>query len=125
MDEVSYWAKRGKSRTCMTMAGHTAERGDAFACDQLESTLGIEVVHHDDLPAGPDVPDHDGVAAGGVEERHRQRESRSVPSEKGRRGLVPNRSCARVLMKKRLIKLVHMLRCVPTAPLGRPVVPEV
>ena len=31
----------------------------------------------------------------------------------------------RELMKKRLIKFVHMLRWVPTAPLGRPVVPDV
>ena len=38
---------------------------------------------------------------------------------------LPNRSWPRVLMKKRLIRLVQMLRCVPTAPLGRPVVPEV
>ena len=43
----------------------------------------------------------------------------------GSRGELPNRMPPRVLMKKRLIRLVAMLRCVPTAPLGRPVVPDV
>jgi len=38
---------------------------------------------------------------------------------------VPNRVAPRVLMKKRLMRLVAMLRWVPTAPLGRPVVPDV
>ena len=38
---------------------------------------------------------------------------------------LPKRVAPRVLMKKRLIRLVPMLRWVPTAPLGRPVVPDV
>ncbi len=37
----------------------------------------------------------------------------------------PNRLAPREFTKKRLIKLVIMLRWVPTAPFGRPVVPEV
>ena len=49
-------------------------------------------------------------------------------------GYIPTASAAsdpvarmplRVLMKNRFIKLVQALRCVPTAPLGRPVVPDV
>ena len=51
---------------------HAAEGGDPLALDQLERPLGIPVVHHDKLPAGGQVGDHDGVTAGGVEERHRQ-----------------------------------------------------
>ena len=41
------------------------------------------------------------------------------------RAAAPKRMEPRELMKKRLIRLVHMLRWVPTAPLGRPVVPDV
>ena len=41
------------------------------------------------------------------------------------RAAVPKRMVPRELMKKRLIRLVTMLRWVPTAPLGRPVVPDV
>ena len=37
----------------------------------------------------------------------------------------PKRMPPRLLTKNRFIRLEHMLRWVPTAPLGRPVVPDV
>jgi hypothetical protein len=63
---------------------------------------------------------------GGVEEGHREQEG--VLGARGDGSVsdpVPKRSGPGVLMKKRFIRLVHMLRWVPTAPLGRPVVPDV
>ena len=55
---------------------HAAEGADPLPLDQLEGALGVEVVHHHELPAGGQVGDHDRVAAGGVEERHREQEGR-------------------------------------------------
>ena len=55
-------------------------------------------------------------------------DNRYAPVRRCRRpggALVGERSPARELRKKRLIRLVPMLRWVPTAPLGFPVVPEV
>ena len=83
MDEVSYWAKFGGVEHLHDHGRHAAEGGDPLALDQLERALGIEVVHHHDLPAGPDVPHHDGVTARGVEERHREEDTRSAPSLDG------------------------------------------
>jgi len=53
-----------------------------------------------------------------------RRKAACVFSPTGARA-VPKRVAPRVLMKKRLIRLVAMFRWVPTAPLGRPVVPDV
>src|SRR3984957_7771335 len=52
--------------------GDAAEEGDLLPLDELEGPLGIEVVHHHQLPAGGGVGDQHGVAAGGVEQGHRQ-----------------------------------------------------
>ena len=67
-------AKLGRVEHLHDHGRHAAEGADPLALDQLEGTLGVEVVHHHELPARGDVGDHDGVAAGGVEERHREEE---------------------------------------------------
>ena len=76
MEDVSNFEKLGESRTCMTMAGTPPKVPICLPFDQLERALGVEVVHHHELPAGGQVGDHDRVAAGGVEERDRQQEGR-------------------------------------------------
>ena len=48
-----------------------------------------------------------------------------VVPETSVRADLPYRSWPRVFTKKRFIRFVHVLRCVPTAPFGRPVVPDV
>ena len=106
----------------MTMAGRP-ERGDPLALDQLEGPGGVEVVHHDDLPAGAGVPHHDGVTARGVEQGHGEQIGQ-LPLAGGVGQGLPNRSWPLVLRKKRLIKLVQMLRWVPTAPLDVPWCPR-
>ena len=66
------------------------------------------------------------MASGGVEERHRQQVRVLLPG--ARRG---DRSTRRIEQlprddaNTRLIKFVQMLRCVPSAPFGLPVVPDV
>ena len=74
MEEVSYLSKFGRVEHLHDHGRHAAERADPLALNQLERALGVEVVHHHELPAGGQVGDHDGVAAGGVEQRHREEE---------------------------------------------------
>ena len=92
MDEVSYLAKRGRVEHLHDHGRHAAEGGDLLALDQLEGACGVEVVHHDDLPAGPDVPHHDRVTAGGVEERYREQDGASAGCRSGRLRDLPKRS---------------------------------
>ena len=125
-EDVSRLAKLGESMTCITMAGHPAEDGDALPLDQLEGPLGVEVVHHDQLAPGRGVGHQHGVAAGGVEQGNRQ-EVGVLGAAARRRPISPVRAgCPPTVdTKNRFIRLDTLLRWVPTAPLGRPVVPEV
>ena len=58
MEDVSYLEKLGESMHLHDHGRHAAEDGDPLALDELEGPLGVEVVHHDDLPAGRHVGDH-------------------------------------------------------------------
>ena len=52
--------------------GDTAEGRDLLALDELEGSLRVKVMHHHEPASGGRVDDQDGLAAGGVEERHRE-----------------------------------------------------
>ncbi len=125
MDDVSYLEKLGESRTCITMDG-TPPKVAIFSRSissraRSASKWCIMMIFP---PAARFVT---------MTEWHPVAWKRGTESKKAGWVLVPVSSSAavpkrvepRVLRKKRLIRFVHMLRWVPTAPLGRPVVPDV
>ena len=107
---------------------HAAGRGDLLALDQLQRLLRVPFAHQHELAAaGDERGSISGEAAGGVEERHRQQRaafcgafgSGAGSGSPRRRKLRAAANTAGAMM------LAVMLRWVPSAPFGLPVVPEV
>ena len=124
MEDVSYFEKSGESSTCMTMAG-TPPNVPIFSRSISSSARsGSKWCIITSFPPAArleTMTEWHPVAWNSGTER---RKAAWAFSPTGARP-VPKRVAPRVLMKKRLIRLVHMFRWVPTAPLGRPVVPDV
>ena len=125
IDDVSNFEKLGESSTCITMEGTPPNVPILSRSISSSARSGSKWCIITSLPPAATFETmtewHPVAWKSGTE----RRKAGCALSPTGSRAGVPNRMDPRVLMKNRLIKLVHMLRCVPTAPLGRPVVPDV
>ena len=125
MEDVSNFEKLGESSTCMTMAG-TPPNVPIFSRSISSSARsGSKWCIITSFPPAARLETMTEWQPVAWNSGTESRKAGCVLSPVCSRGELPKRMAPRVLMKKRLIRLVHMLRCVPTAPLGRPVVPDV
>ena len=125
MEEVSNFEKLGESSTCITMAGTPPKVPILSRSISSSARSGSKWCIITIFPPAAMLETmtewHPVAWKSGTERRNAGWVLSPVVSS----AAVPKRMAPRVLMKKRLIRLVHMLRWVPTAPLGRPVVPDV
>ena len=125
MEDVSYLEKLGESSTCMTMAGTPPNVPIFSRSISSRARSGSKWCIITSFPPAArldTMTEWQPVAwNSGTERRKAACDLSPVASRVG----LPKRVAPRVLMKKRLMRFVHMFRCVPTAPLGRPVVPDV
>ena len=126
MDEVSNLSKLGESSTCITMAGTPPKvpiRSRSISWSARSGSKWCIITSFPPAARLETMTEWQPVAWNRGTERRKAACDFSPAGRRGpgcRSGVAP-----RVLMKKRLIRLVHMFRWVPTAPLGRPVVPDV
>ena len=125
MEEVSYLEKLGESSTCMTMAGTPPKVPICSRSISSSARSGSKWCIITSFPPAARLETMTEWQPVAWNSGTESRKAACVFSPVGAEGRLPKRVAPRVLMKKRLIRLVHMLRWVPTAPLGRPVVPDV